>query len=566
MNGIERRKKMVHKKIWQFVKIISFFLVFLVIFSAVQAVLQPNFTYPRTTGGSGDMMTEYYQLDKEIDFQVVFVGSSGFGFDFDPMKIYEDTGIVSYNMATGGQRLPATYALCEEVIRTQKPELIVFDASHLFTKTPNAEQYHFALDYMPFSKTKIELASYYADEFIVNASEDKWFDAFISGIFPFYQYHSRWSSLTKQDFEKEQYGNLFRKGGRLCGETWQTGLTINWMDETLERLMNEDGWKVIYEGGEPTTLSLPPVYTAELIGEYWEMVLKAKKLCEENGVHFLLLKTPHYTKPLSGEYVWTSVKYNIIKDLAEQNGIDYLDLQYDVDLGLDGMTDAGAGTQHLNARGVEKLNNCLEEFIQSQYGIVGHPCEAYDKDVPLYDKAMKVIRLQLTNDLYQYLDAVSNMGNVTVFFSSYDDMATGLSEDICKALNDFGLQTDFSQLQYSDAYFAVVENGNVRDEAYSNRALEGGGKLENGLHYSITSQGYLIEPKSNIIIDNVEYSPMKRGINIVVLDNESSIVLDKVTFDTHDAAHATVARRTGGTADTSYWKYDEYLRLNWNQT
>lgn len=77
----------------------------------------------------------------------------------------------------------------------------------------------------------------------------------------------------------------------------------------------------------------------------------------------------------------------------------------------------------------------------------------------------------MTVDLIPYLEKLGDWENVSVFFSASDDMMLNLSPESRQALNDFGLQTNFDTLSYSDSFLAVKENGKVVYEASSNQRL-----------------------------------------------------------------------------------------------
>ena len=240
-----------------------FILIGLYLFLGVQNVLKRDWYYPSMSEAPGDMMDEYYQLADEVDMQVVFFGSSISEWDIDPMKIYKDTGIVTFNMASSGQPFPVSYYLCKEMFKSQHPQVIVMEVSGMFADDFFDGGYHYILDTMPLSRNKLEFASYYASKYAEVYGEYKKTDAFISALLPFYQYHSRWSSLSGEDFKKRESLNLYRKGHLPCTGITLSGLTISWMNEIEREICSNDGWTIVMENGIPqkklnTVLSYSP--------------------------------------------------------------------------------------------------------------------------------------------------------------------------------------------------------------------------------------------------------------------------------------------------------------------
>ncbi len=525
----------------------------------VQGLLDRNWIYPSFSEAPDDMMEEFYQLTETEDFQVVFFGSSGFEWDIDPMQIYKDTGIVTYNMASSGQPAAAGYFLCQEMFKTQNPDVVVVDATKLFDDSFFDGGYHYILDHMPLSMNKVNFAKYYAAQYASEHPSQKETDALIGALVPFYQYHERWADLSETDFEIRDKVNLYRKGYYPCSGVTKSGMNIDWMNSVVEQSDATGYRKDIADGTVNYTEINEQLYNIQLDEEIWRLIVDMKRICEENHTQMLLIKTPAYGHPIVESAPWTLRQSQIVKERAEQESIDFLDLQYDVDLGLDWEHDAGAGTQHLNHLGTQKLTKYIEKVLLDKYGLSGKFSAAYEEDIPIYDKICRLMDLQLEDDLYQWLNRVSELEDVTLFFSASDDMALGLSPEICRTLNEFGLQADFSSFNYSDAYLAIVENRQILQESSANRSITSEGILENGQKYSVSSSGFIAESKSSILIDDTEYSLNKRGLNIVVLDNESGLVLDSVGFDLHDAANASVAMRNYTNSNLYLHQYEDYL-------
>ena len=519
------------------------------IFICVQEILDLDY-YGLKTCESGDVMNEFYELTEKNDIQAVIIGASGVGYAIDPMKIYKDTGIVSFNFSTGGQSSPVSYYLCEEIFKTQHPKVVIMDVSSSFESEFWSGGYRYILDTIHFGKAKLGLASYYADH-----QSNRWISSFISAMLPIYQYHERWTSLSKDDFILKRKDNEYRKGYTICNIVIGSHLSIEQMNSFAE----QEYWTVNMTNGIFDKKKEDGIYDPKINEENWKYILKIKQLCDENGSELLLIKTPAFGHPLTYDGAWTLRKSNIIKALAASEKIDFVDLQYDVDLALDWKTDPGAGTQHLNYLGAQKVTSYLEGQLKDKYGITGYTCKAYEDDIPIYDRVCQLCDLSLSTDMYQYFDKVSKWGDTTLLFSVSGDMTGGLSDEICQFLGSLGFQTNFRDMKFSDSYVAVMENGNISYEAYSNHKLTYNDKTKKGIKYSIVSSGWYPGSNAEIKIDNVKYSTNGGGLNIVVLDNDSGIVIDSVSFNLGSTSKPTVAVHNNDFRLDVLVEYQQYL-------
>lgn len=95
-----------------------------------------------------------------------------------------------------------------------------------------------------------------------------------------------------------------------------------------------------------------------------------------------------------------------------------------------------------------------------------------------------------------------------------------------------GLAVDWSNT-LRNSYYAVIEKGQVVAEEMSDQKLEHQSAFRDGeVIYSLVSAGYLVGNDCSIRINNSEQAKRKRGLNIVVYDNELKCVIDSVCFDT----------------------------------
>lgn len=151
----------------------------------------------------GSLIEEYY--GEKGNHDVIFVGDCEVYESFSPITLWERYGITSYIRGSAQQLIWQSYYLLEETLKYEKPEVVVFNVLAMKYDKPQKEAYNrLALDgmKMSFSKLKSIRASMLEDESIMDY------------LFPLLRYHSRWSELTKEDFQYvyKEKGKMFHNG------------------------------------------------------------------------------------------------------------------------------------------------------------------------------------------------------------------------------------------------------------------------------------------------------------------------------------------------------------------
>lgn len=245
---------------------------------------------------------------------VVYCGSSHAYCSFNPLVIWEQTGLSSHVVATQRQPLWATYYYIREAIDRQHPQAVVLDcytASKNDEYTDSATNYILADDY-PFGINKLLL---------IKAAAPPWerFEL----LFKFTKYHSRWSELTADDF----------------------GYNPHTLNDWLSGYCMLTGIRSAAE--KPSVATVPPIPLSEKNADYLERIIK---LCEDSGTRLIILKTPSNESNEERGY------YNSVAELANRYGIGFIDYNdYYEQIGIDMSTDF-FDAAHLNHRGADKFS------------------------------------------------------------------------------------------------------------------------------------------------------------------------------------------------------------------
>ncbi len=133
---------------------------------------------------------EQYLREPENSLDLLFLGSSIAYCDVAPAWIWEESGLRSWVMAGPEQTLSLTYYYLREALKTQKPKLVVLEASALFfDKYQNYSRANVST--MPLSANRLR-----ATLRAVEKAEWKGL------LFPLYNYHGRWTEVRREELEE----------------------------------------------------------------------------------------------------------------------------------------------------------------------------------------------------------------------------------------------------------------------------------------------------------------------------------------------------------------------------
>jgi len=323
-------------------KIMFITLAFLLLFVFLNKLLAPKYM---TDLIEGSMIEEYYQEDK--NHEVLFIGDCEVYANISPMVLYEKEGITSYVRGTSQQLIWQSYGILKETLKYEIPKVVVFNVNAMRYSKPVSEAYNrLTLDKMKWSPEKLMMIR-------ASMTEE---ENFFSYVFPILRYHSRFDSLTKEDFLY-----LFKEVSHT-----HNGFLINKNVKPFTSLPTEKKLSS-YEFQEITYLYLD----------------KMRKLCEENHITFVLMKAPSLYP------YWPEEYENQIKDYAKKYHLDYYNFKDVVsEIGIDYSSDTYDGGLHLNLTGATKLSSYIAPIFKEKYSL---------KDYRFDDKISKIYEEKLKN-------------------------------------------------------------------------------------------------------------------------------------------------------------------------
>ena len=285
-----------------------------------------------------------YLKEEENSIDVLFFGSSISYCDVVPSVIWEEAGVTSYVMAGPEQTLPITYYYVRETLKTQSPKAIFIEVTGAFFK-----QYQdftkVNIGYMPWGMNRLA-ASFTAAEKQERAGL----------LFPLYNYHSRWDTLTREDFAVALKGY---SADALAGYTFLNTAT----EMTGLKPRDED-------------------FDAENYEKNIVYLEKIAALCEEKGIQPVFYIAPTYWR-LTDEHLAM-----LTADIESMANVRFIDFNAG-----DGLSDYDPKQDffdllHFNCYGAEKFSVRLAQLLTTELGL--SPTE--NADAALWDARSESFR------------------------------------------------------------------------------------------------------------------------------------------------------------------------------
>ena len=241
---------------------------------------------------------------------VLFLGDSVTYNGVSPLQMWNEHGFTSYACASPGQALAYSNTLMHRAFEgphPQRPQVVVIEAAPIFT-----------------SLSAGNAASRIAQD-----------------IFPILEFHSRWKSLTWDDFTQQPQAT--------------------WTDELK-------GFR-IYKETKPADAAdhMAPTDEAEPIGRVNNLYLEyIVNYCRENGATPVIVSIPSMAN-------WNMARHNSVAAWAEAHGVDFIDFNTGQDKApIDWFAQTKDGGNHLNYDGATAFTHKLGAVLAQRYNLPDH--------------------------------------------------------------------------------------------------------------------------------------------------------------------------------------------------
>lgn len=320
-------KNLFKKYAVSFVKLVAFVLAFVLslqflstsVFSKTGA-----FSYNNTYNKAYSFLFE-----PENTIQIAGIGNSNLYSALVPMTIYENTGYTTTVISSPHQSTQLSEIFLEELLETQSPKVLILESDMLY----DGQTDYKGEDNSSELAQKISgVTQVLSSDFLQNK---------VQSIFSVFIFHDRWKSFDFKHF----FNNVQEQEGF---ETIDHGYYFN--DSVNPAKANDE---------------MAPTDLVQQI-DYDEKAFFAGivDLCEAKGIEVVLITVP-------STHAWSYYKHNGAAQLAEENGVDYIDfnLLYD-EIGFDISKDFRDAGHHCNYSGAVKVSNYMSAYLAQKYSSV----------------------------------------------------------------------------------------------------------------------------------------------------------------------------------------------------
>lgn len=474
------------------------FAIFLSILIAVSVLSYHIISWKDTDGTGTTVFQGLYETEENL-IDVLFLGSSHCYCTVNNAQLWEDYGYSTFNMAISGQDMASTYYSFREVLKTQKPKIVMVEMCYAawYGYEVEGNLFRNLLNYR-FSKNYLE-----AVRSLV--TEEKSLDVLLK--LPLI--HTRYKELNENDFNFQKvnhrgyvpvfhtqpvYNPIFTLDGPV--EPIRT-VTQEWMDKILD-MANDNQIEVVF--------FLAPYSADEADKAYFRSV---HQYSEQKQIPFLNFLT-----------LWNEVGLNEEVDFADFSHVNYL--------------------------GAEKVTEYIGNYLEKHYDLVDHRS---DKNYVLWDNFSDVIEkkingyeLSKTTEFTAYMKQIKKHGDNQIIILSVDGDATFSKSDEKKLKDTFGLKDtpikngtwvfQDQELLFTtkDAkeYFYQYSYGKLDLvlKGYFEGASEAGYYKDNYATQEISE----LKNLHDCLINKQKTEKVLNGINIVVYDMVLEEIVDKVGF------------------------------------
>ncbi|MDD5824234.1 MAG: hypothetical protein PUD55_07475 [Firmicutes bacterium] len=315
----------------QGIKAIGFVLVLALCLGVANKLL-----FPFSKEDTNQSKTFYMEEENTVD--VVVMGTSLMMMSFNPLRMYDQTGITAYNRACSACPPQLAYLIFEETLETQKPKVLAISGGALVIQYDYAHREGLVrrgIDYRKNSELKYEVVKDIVKQAKAQDPDSK--QTVQSFYFPLLRYHSRWPEVIWYGPDDFTFKHDYRHG---YYATFRTGDTPDTSEKSMQSTKK-------YHVDETT--------------RYWYG--KIIEECKANDIEVLIVGNQ--------DMRWTPGKIECLTAYCEEMGIDFVDYntpEMKAETGLNWKTDF-YDHKHTNARGSLKFTDHLARYIKQKYNL-----------------------------------------------------------------------------------------------------------------------------------------------------------------------------------------------------
>ena len=260
---------------------------------------------------------------EEEAFDVFFMGTSRVLDGVQPMELWRDYGITSYNMGNNSECLEVTKWVLDLAMDYNKPKVALIDVYYIDRHVTDEWAYsfrHLFLDELPLSCDKIAAVQ-------ATLPEDYWLEF----LMPFSLYHGRWEEILSGTTERLVICEPCTKGAELRAKRETPAISfVRTQEMNTEEMEGKDSLRAI------------------------------AALCRENGIEPVFMAIP---APISEQ---EQMNVNSVQLVADELGVPFINM-LDVEGLVDFDADCYDSLGHLNPDGASKVTAYLGAWLAEHY-------------------------------------------------------------------------------------------------------------------------------------------------------------------------------------------------------
>lgn len=471
---------MLKVRTWPLMKAAALLLIFMLLFRGASEVFRTK-EFAFSVG-------PIYSLPRD-SVDVLFLGSSHMNTVISPMDIWEDYGITSFNAAIGDQTIPASYFELRELLKIQRPKVVVLETYHIFQPEmmtdSGEERLHWLVDNIPMSRDVSE-----AIQTLIREDSDK-----TEYYLNFYAFHNRWQELTAVDFMPVENNNM---GADMA-------LYHVWSEVETPKIIPRE------ETAEPPAIPVEYLY-------------KIIDLCRDNGISLLLMASPC----CGSEDLQKQLNY--VGRIAEEEQIPYLNFFYLLDeIGFDFSQDM-AEESHMNYGGVQKVTSFVGEYLKENYPLEDRRSEPetsalWDSAYKRYSKVRSNLLLKRAASIEDCMSLVREHDYILALYA-YNDPSLSTTR-FYEVLTAYGVEPWLPN--DANYYCALMRQGKIVEDVYGREKISQKYMLED-VQFSFGEEDKRQNPIA-IQVGRIEYARGTQGVNLVIYDPMTKTVVDSININ-----------------------------------
>lgn len=454
---------------------------------------------------SNAVLDQFYDLP-ENTMDVIWIGPSSVQQDVISSVMFDKEGLALYPIGLGNLPVNANEFLIRECEKTQDPQLYMVDIRSIAYEVMSKENIRRLTDNMKFSKNRFDTIHKLVADMHRFRSQDGHIEGLSDSDFyvPFMMNHARWTRLRETDFVPDRYCYLGY-----------------WINTEIQE----------FDKAEVTKLLATP--NRELSEENNCFLKEFLDFCDTLDKKVIFTNNPHCLHDnICG-------RLNYAMEYIQERGYEVWDMNEQADvIGLDYTTDF-SDEFHLNVYGAEKLSSYVASVLSDELELPDHRNDASYEFMKEYSRAyqlgLKENLLVVTEDPEEYFTRLNDFDDrYTVFLAVKGSQGKFLSSTVTEAMAAMGFeQADRLLEDENHSYLGIIRNGKLHYETVGENQSPSSYQTNiNGMKIKLNSKTTESGDMCAITLGVTQHSKEARGLNIVVINNETGEIIDSVAFDT----------------------------------